>query len=105
MISLVPFRTFRGPLFPKPVTGQELFLVVSYSKPALSNNSQLTFCGIIYYGIEIIFHTLHPILTFLGVGSITSLVRNTIFGAIFLVYRFKKNKQQIFQKKRNKQQD
>ena len=24
-ISLVPFRTFRGPLFPKPVTGQELF--------------------------------------------------------------------------------
>ena len=34
-ISLVPFRTFRGPLFPKPVTGQELFLAVSYSKPAL----------------------------------------------------------------------
>ena len=24
-ISLVPFKTFRGPLFPKPVTGQELF--------------------------------------------------------------------------------
>ena len=24
-----------GPLFPKPVTGQELFLAVSYSKPAL----------------------------------------------------------------------
>ena len=34
-ISLVPFRTFRGPLFPKPVTGQELFLAISYSKPAL----------------------------------------------------------------------
>ena len=34
-ISLVPFRTFRGPLFPKPVTGQELFLAVSYSKPTL----------------------------------------------------------------------
>ena len=34
-ISLVPFRTFRGPLFPKPVTGKELFLAVSYSKPAL----------------------------------------------------------------------
>ena len=33
--SLVPFRTFRGPLFPKPVTGQELFLAVSYSKPVL----------------------------------------------------------------------
>jgi hypothetical protein len=47
---------------------------------------------------------LHPILTFLGVGNITSLVRNTIIGAIFLVYRFKnehKNKQQIFQKKPN----
>ena len=36
MISLVPFRTFRGPLFPKPVTDQELFLAVSYSKPALA---------------------------------------------------------------------
>ena len=36
IISLVPFRTFRGPLFPKPVTGQELFLAVSYSKPALA---------------------------------------------------------------------
>ena len=34
-ISLVPFRTFRGPLFLKPITGQELFLAVSYSKPAL----------------------------------------------------------------------
>ena len=35
MISLVPFRIFRGPLFPKPVTGQELFFAISYSKPAL----------------------------------------------------------------------
>ena len=34
MISLVPFRTFRGPLFPKPVTGQELFFAISYSKLA-----------------------------------------------------------------------
>ena len=34
-ISLVPFKTFRGPLFSKPVTGQELFFAVSYSKPAL----------------------------------------------------------------------
>ena len=36
IISLVPFRTFRGPLFPipKPFTGQELFFAVSYSKPA-----------------------------------------------------------------------
>ena len=33
---LIPFRTFRGPLFSKPVTGQELFLTVSYSKPALT---------------------------------------------------------------------
>ena len=36
MISYIPFRTFRGPLFPKPVTDQELFLAVSYSKPALA---------------------------------------------------------------------
>ena len=34
-ISLVPFRTFKGPLFSKPVTGQKLFLAVSYSKLAL----------------------------------------------------------------------
>ena len=34
-INLVPFRTFRGPLFPKPETGQELFLAVSYSKLAI----------------------------------------------------------------------
>ena len=27
-ISLVPFRTFRGPLFPKPVTCQELYLAL-----------------------------------------------------------------------------
>ena len=33
MISLVPFRTFRWPLFPKP--DQELFFTVSYSKLAL----------------------------------------------------------------------
>ena len=36
-ISLVPFRTFRGPLFPKPVTGQELFFAISYSKLALTS--------------------------------------------------------------------
>ena len=35
-VSLVPFRTFTGPLFPKPVTGQELFFAVSYSKLALA---------------------------------------------------------------------
>ena len=34
-ISLEPFRSFRGPLLHKPVTGQELFFAVSYSKPAL----------------------------------------------------------------------
>ena len=34
-ISLVPFRIFRGTLFSKPITGQELFFAVSYSKPAL----------------------------------------------------------------------
>ena len=35
-ISLESFRSFRGPLFRKPVTGQELFFAVSYSKPALA---------------------------------------------------------------------
>ena len=34
-ISLESLRSFRGPLLLKPVTGQELFLAVSYSKPAL----------------------------------------------------------------------
>ena len=33
---LVSFRTFRCPIFTKPVTGHELFLVVSYGKPALT---------------------------------------------------------------------
>jgi hypothetical protein len=32
---LESFRSFRGPLLSKPVTGQELFFAVSYSKPAL----------------------------------------------------------------------
>ena len=36
-INFIPFRIFRGPLFHKPVTGQELFFAVSYSKPALDN--------------------------------------------------------------------
>jgi hypothetical protein len=40
-ISLVPFRTIRGPLIPKPVTGQKLFFAVSYSKPPLVNFSPL----------------------------------------------------------------
>ena len=34
-INLMPFRIFWGPLFYKPVTGQELFYAVCYSKPAL----------------------------------------------------------------------
>ena len=38
-ISLVPFRTFRGPLLPKPVNGQELFFDVSYIKPDLGLTS------------------------------------------------------------------
>ena len=28
-------KSFKGPLLPKPVTGQEQFFAVSYSKPAL----------------------------------------------------------------------
>ena len=37
--GLVPFRAFRGPLFPKPVIGQELFFAISYSKAALNDKS------------------------------------------------------------------
>ena len=33
--SLESFRSFRGPLLHKPVTGQELFFALSNSKPAL----------------------------------------------------------------------
>ena len=33
---MAKFKTFRGPLFPKPVTVQEIFLAISYSKPALA---------------------------------------------------------------------
>ena len=36
-ISLESFRSFGGPLIRKPVTGQELFFDVSYSKPALTH--------------------------------------------------------------------
>ena len=35
MIIKDQFRTFKRPLFPKLVTGQVLFLAVSYSKPAV----------------------------------------------------------------------
>ena len=35
-ISLESFRSFRGPLFRKPVTGREHFFAVSYSKPGLN---------------------------------------------------------------------
>ena len=35
-ISLESFRSFRGPLLDKSVTGQELFFAVSYSKSALA---------------------------------------------------------------------
>ena len=34
-ISLESFRSFRGPLFRKPVTGQELFLLFLTAKPSL----------------------------------------------------------------------
>ena len=34
-INLESFGSFRVPILIKPVTGQELFFAVSYSKPAL----------------------------------------------------------------------
>ena len=35
-INFIPFISFRGTIFYKPVTGQEPFFAVSYSKPALA---------------------------------------------------------------------
>ena len=43
-ISLIPFRTFRGPLLHKPVTGQELFFNVSYSKLTLRHSFNYSSC-------------------------------------------------------------
>ena len=42
-INLESFSSFRGALFCKPVTGQELFFAVSYSKLALvvARNSRI----------------------------------------------------------------
>ena len=40
-INLVLFRTFRHPLFPKPVSWLRLFFAASYSKIALGINLQL----------------------------------------------------------------
>ena len=40
-INFIPFRIFRGPLFHKPVTSQELYFAVSYSKPALRSYCQI----------------------------------------------------------------
>jgi hypothetical protein len=42
-ISLESFRSFRGPLFCKPVTGQKLFFAVSYSKPTLEIENYHTY--------------------------------------------------------------
>ena len=40
-LSLESFGLFRGPLFRKPVAGQELFFNVSYSKPVLAKTIRL----------------------------------------------------------------
>jgi hypothetical protein len=44
-ISLESFRSFGGPLSPEPVTGQELFFAVTYSKPALEYKFTISFPG------------------------------------------------------------
>ena len=43
-ISLKSFRSFRGPLLLKLVTGQELFSAVSYSKSALGFRKETKWC-------------------------------------------------------------
>ena len=57
-ISLVALRTFRGSLFPKPVTGQELFSAVFYSQPAIvsfhpSYRLFLRYVVLFFFGIAI----------------------------------------------------
>jgi hypothetical protein len=51
------FKIFRGPLFHKPVTGQELFFAVSYSELALAKN--LAIDAICFLGKEI--YTIIPL--------------------------------------------
>ena len=43
---------FRGPLFHNPVTGQEQFFAVSYSKPALPNFKERLFSQATNFGLE-----------------------------------------------------
>ena len=71
---------FRGPLFPKPVTGQELFLAVSYSKPALIF---IHFCKLFMY----------KFLTFTGMqirhskrSANAKLAKNTFVGLFIFLY-------------------
>ena len=52
--SLESSRSFRGPLPHKPVTGQELFFVVSYSKPALDKT-----CNCNVYALSLLEQMLH----------------------------------------------
>ena len=53
-ISLESFRSFRGPLLLKPVTGQELFFAVSYSKPALVVVVPFIFRILVHYEQQLI---------------------------------------------------
>ena len=49
-MSLVSFRTSRGPLFDKPVSWLGLFLTVSYSKPALDDADESSYnCTLLYF--------------------------------------------------------
>ena len=56
-INFIPFRIFRGPLFYKPVTGQELFFAVSYSKPVLACLSKLRL-GSTFYLLSLSFNSI-----------------------------------------------
>ena len=50
--QFIPSRIFRDPLFHKPVTGQEPFFAVSYSKPALIRGVKVLFLVIECYSIS-----------------------------------------------------
>ena len=53
-INFRPFRIIRGPLFHKPVIGQELFFSVSYSKLALERLYRATYVQGLIHSIDII---------------------------------------------------
>ena len=77
-ISLVPFKTFRGPLFHIAVTGQELFLAVSYNGEKLTKKHYNKNCNKIFFEVEKICTS----------RSSISSTFNFLFGGLELINRY-----------------